>query len=365
MKLNITFLLFLSLLFGFSACKKDKDETYTIPTTYNFENVNYSGQTQRIGMLTEIKEYMATASTGAILDAEAMKAQYANGTTAVWMGSYETSKQLKGKTAPSEQNLFDSFFDSLAVASTSNGMAGSNGQAGLVSSADNSNTYLLSAQGLDYPQLIEKGLMGACLYYQATTIYLGADRMSFDNEIVEEGTGTAMEHHWDESFGYFGVGPTFPTDTDGILFWGKYSNNRNSVLGSNQKIMDAYLKGRAAISNNDLISRDDAILAIRNEWEKVAVGSVIHYLNETIGDNFNDMALRGHFLSEAIGFLYSLKFNEGKVITNATVDQLITLIAGSSDFNNMNLYQTVEANLISAKDQLATIYSFNDIKDQF
>ena len=46
-----------------TSCKKDDDPVidepdYTIPTTYNFDNVSYSGQTQRIGMLTEMKAYM-------------------------------------------------------------------------------------------------------------------------------------------------------------------------------------------------------------------------------------------------------------------------------------------------------------------
>ena len=107
---------------------------------------------------------------------------------------------------------------------------------------------MIGGDGLDHAQLIEKGLMGACLYYQATSVYFGDDRMNVDNEMVEVGEGTEMEHHWDEAFGYFGVPKDFPTSTDGLFFWGSYSNQRNGILESNQKLMDAFLKGRAAIS---------------------------------------------------------------------------------------------------------------------
>ena len=65
MKLQFS-LLFIAGLLAFTSCKKDEDSIeepgFTIPTTYNFENVDYGGQTQRIGMLTELKAYMKSAN---------------------------------------------------------------------------------------------------------------------------------------------------------------------------------------------------------------------------------------------------------------------------------------------------------------
>jgi len=202
------------------------------------------------------------------------------------------------------------------------------------------------------------------LYYQATGVYLEFGKMNVDNETVIEGEGTTMEHHWDEAFGYFGVPTNFPTDADGLVFWGSYSNQRNAILGSNQKLMDALLKGRAAISNKDLEIRDVAIAEARAEWELIAVGSALHYLNDGMA-NFSDMALRSHSLSEAIGFIYSLQFNPVKKITNTEVGELLNLIANSNDFSQMNLYDANVADLEIARNQLADYYNLGTQRADF
>lgn len=370
MKINIVkpaCLMLLALALSIVSCKNDDDmqPSYEIPATYDFENVSYSGQTQRLAMMTEIKSYMATARTaGTVLDAARLQAMYANdAANAQWAGTYEASKQLRSKTFPAAQSDFDALFDALATASQSS-VPGSEGQAGVVQSADKSKQYLLGANGLDHAQVIEKGLMGATFYYQATSVYMGDEKMNVDNETVTPGEGTEMEHHWDEAFGYFGVPVDFPANKDGMAYWGSYSNTVDPVIGSNKKLMNALIKGRAAISNNDLDTRDEAIDEARAAWELISVGAAIHYLNLGLS-NFDDMALRAHALSEGIGFIYALQFNEGKKITNEQVAELLTLVAGSADFSEMNLYQATTAGLQSAKDKLAGYYNLEADKDKF
>ena len=355
----------IALLLGLSCEKEDDQFDYEIPVSYNFENVNYSGQTQRLSMLFELKSYMSTAQTsGVVLDANQMKAMYANdASNANWQGTYEASKQLKGKTFENQQMVFEALIDELAMASQST-VQGSEGVSGVIESLDGAKKYLIGEDGLDHAQLIEKGLMGACFYYQATAVYMGEDRMNVDNETVEPGEGTRMEHHWDEAFGYYGVPKDFPANKDGILFWGSYSDKRDAVLGSNQKLMTAFLKGRAAISNKDLTTRDEAINEARDEWELIAVGSALHYLNESI-ENFEDRALLSHGLSEGIGFVYSLQFNPSKRMTNAQVGELLTLMGGAAKFSEMNLYTVTKENLQAAKDQLAAYYNLEDKKNEF
>jgi hypothetical protein len=349
------------------ACKDGEGypPSYTIPTSYDFENVNYSGQTQRLQMFGELKAYMNSARTNGItLDANRLAGMYANDASlAQWTGTYESSKQLRDKTLSAVQADFDALLAELANASAST-LPGTNGQAGRITSLDGSKTYLVGDDGLDHAQLVEKGLMGACLYYQATSVYLGPDKMNVDNETITPGEGTTMEHHWDEAFGYLGVPVDFPSNTDGLLFWGSYSNQRNDLLNSNQLLMDAFLAGRAAISNNDLIERDKAIETIRTEWERIAVGSVLHYINSGIA-NFDDMALRAHSLSEGIGFLYALQFNTEKSISNDQINELLVLVAGASKLDEMNLYQASTANLQIAKDKLAAYYKLEALKDSF
>ena len=365
---RIFFLSLLTLVFSLSNCSKDDDDntpTYDIPSTYSFENVSYSGQLTRLAMLSELKAYMGTSKTsGVSLDANRLKAMYTNDSAnAAWSVEYDASKQLQNKTFELERTTFLNLFDELATASQST-VVGSKGVSGVIESLDGTKSYLIGDDGLDHAQLIEKGLMGACFYYQATSVYFGDDRMNVDNEVVEPGEGTAMEHHWDEAFGYLGVPIDFPTSTDGVIFWGDYVNKREAVLGNSQSLMNAMLNGRAAISNDDLDARDEAIVEARAEWELVSVASTLHYLNESI-THFDDMAILGHGLSEAIAFTYSLKFNEGKKITNSQVDELLVLMGGANTFDQMNLYNVTIENLQTAKDRLADFYNLADKKDAF
>ncbi|MCB0397818.1 MAG: DUF4856 domain-containing protein [Flavobacteriales bacterium] len=352
----------IGLIVTASSCKKeDPDPTpeetgYTIPTTYAFTNVDHTGQTQRIAMLDELSSYMNTGKiSGTVLDAQKMKDMYANAgnpfSDATLNGS---GKQLKNKTYAADQSLFDSYFDNLALASQST-VAGSNGVAGVVaSSSDASKTYLLDANGIEYNQLIRKGLMGAIFYYQATSYYL-ENIVTDDNNTVTSGEGTAMEHHWDEAFGYFGVPVDFPTNTSDAAYWGSYSNQRDAVLGSNKTMMDAFLKGRAAISNKDYTSRDEAVTTLREMWERICVGSAIHYLNSVKLNLAND-GVRCHELSECLGFIYSLKYNVDRKITDSQITDVLNHIG-------TNLYNVTATDLDNARDLLSTIYGLDDIKN--
>ncbi len=367
----INHLLLLFLAFGvitfFSACNDDDNTpSYDIPTSYNFTNVSYNGQTQRIDMLSAIKTYMATSQQqGIALDANKLLAMYANdAANAGWLNTYDETKQLRSKTLTNVQDNFDALFVELATASQS-ANAGVDGISGVIQSTSNPDkSYLVGDDGLDHAQLIEKGLMGACLYYQATSVYMGSEKMEVDNETVEPGEGTQMEHHWDEGFGYFGVPTSFPADVDGLLFWGSYANKRDALLGCNQKIMNAFLKGRAAISAKDLTARDEAIADARTNWELIAVATALHYLNDG-ATNFEDMALRSHSLSEAIGFIYALQFNETKKITNAQVNELLTTLAGNANFDSMNLYNTSIAKITEVRNALAAYYNLENQKEEF
>ena len=360
-------ILMIALLFlGIVACEEENMEpALEVPETYSFDNVSYDGQIQRLQMLTEMKSYMSTSrQMGVELSAARLRAMYANEAAgANWEKTYSDSKELMNKTFESEQATFFNLFDELAEASESD-QPGSKGVAGVVESNDGNKSYLLGADGLDHAQLIEKGLMGACFYYQATAVYLGEQRMNVDNETVVPGEGTEMEHHWDEAFGYFGVPRDFPQNKDGLAFWGSYSDKRNEVLGSNEKLMDALILGRAAISANDLDTRDEAIVQVREQWELISVGSALHYLNETIA-NFDDMAIRAHALSEGLAFVYSLQFNPAKRINNQQVAELLTLMGGGTSFSDMNLYEVEVADLEEARKKLANYYDLEDEMDLF
>jgi len=353
-----------SLLLGaflLTACNDDPEDeiSYDVPDTYNFENVDYSGQTTRLNMMEEMTAYMKTGNEGAVLDAEKLKNMYANTGDAFDDDALNSaSKDLKTKTFSLDQSLFEEYMDLIAEASQSAGQTGSNGTAGLVTSNDGAKTYLLAANGFEYTQLIEKGLMGACFYYQATAVYLDEERIgsAVDNTEVTDGKGTDMEHHWDEAFGYLGVPADFPSTTEGARFWGKYSNGRDALLGTNEALMDAFTKGRAAISAKDMDTKNEMIPVIRENWEKVAAGTAIHYINSALG-SFSDDALRSHTLSEAYAFTLALKYNPDRIISTEQINEIFELIGD-------NLYEVSSDDLNTAKDKLADWYEMEDIKNE-
>lgn len=359
-------LLAAALFFSVTACNDTDDNAgYDIPDTYTFENVSYDGQLQRLSQLQEMKSYLVTAENdGATLDANRLNAMFANdAANASWDRTYDASKQLKNKTFENEQAWYESLFDKVAAASQSATQTAADGQAGTAVSNDGAKRYLLDANGVEITQLIEKGLMGACFYYQATAVYFGDGKMDVDNQTVVPGEGTAMEHHWDEAFGYFGVPTDFPVTTDGIVFWGKYSNGRDALLGTNNEMMDGFIKGRAAISNGDLETRDEAIEEVRASWEKVSAATAVHYLNAALA-NPDDVARRHHAISEAIAFTYSLQFNPIKAVSNSQVQGWIAQMAGSADVDQMNLYQVTDADLEAVRSAMSTTFGFEDMMSE-
>ncbi|MFK8058287.1 MAG: DUF4856 domain-containing protein [Saprospiraceae bacterium] len=351
MKPLLTLLLLTS--FFFISCGDDDPVTPTleVPTTYTFDNVSYGGQLSRLAQLGELKSYMVTAQSGEALDADRLKAMYANEEGADFSRSYE--KDIRSKTFEIVRENFDTYLELLAQNSTSTTPA-SSGVAGISTSPDGEKNYVLNENGVEYIQIIEKGLMGACFYYQGTSVYLGEDRMNVDNETVEPGEGTAMEHHWDEAFGYFGVATDFPSNTDGVVFWGDYCNDRDADLQTNS-VMDAFLTGRAAISAKNLTVRDEQITTVREKWELVSAATAIHYLNGGLA-NPDDQARRLHAISEAIAFGWSLQFNEATRISRTEVNSWLEGFAGSSVITEMNLYNTTDAQLEEARRVLVEAY---------
>lgn len=291
------------------------DEGYETPTNYSFTDaagnstVDYSGQTDRLNQLSEMVTLMKTGTTTA-LSAQDIKDMFANtGGNGNGLFSFTSSKQLEDKCFSLDVPMFQSWMDDLALASASNGSAASDGQAGVLSTG--TSTYLFDANGKEHVQFIEKGLMGAVFLNQALNEYFGDVKMNVDNtSAVDPSQGkyyTTMEHHFDEAFGYFGVDTNFPTTVPN-RFWGKYCDNQNAALNSNADMMNNFLKGRAAITGKELGDRDQAIAAIRNEWEAISAYQAMAYIDGAIANFGIDDAKFLHELSEAYAFAWNLRY---------------------------------------------------------
>ena len=368
-----TFALFACASLLFSSCEKNEetptttvdDNGYSIPTTYSFSRngattVDFSGQTTRLDMLDELSDYLNQGNSGVTLSSTVMLNMFRNENSPFAEASLNTStKNIASKTFNTDVAVFEQYFLNAAAASISANDTASNGQAGIAYNADLSKKYLVDANGVEWRQVILKHLMGALMYYQATTVYLGEDKIGStvnNTDIVDGKNYTTMEHHFDEAFGYFGVSVDFPTVTTGARYYGNYANKRNAVLGSNAKLMNAFLQGRAAIANSDMAAKESAIATIKTEWELVIAGSAIHYLNEAVA-NFGDDAIRSHVLSECLGFVKSLKYNIDKTISDTDIANVETKIG-------TNFYNVTIADLNNAKATLVTAFGLTAEADQ-
>lgn len=344
-----------------SSCKDNKNDnptpTYDIPTTYNFTNADFSDATIRLGMVTEMSNLMKVATTGT-LDGQALKNMFAN-TSSPFSGAaaaYNTSGlQIKNQSATLLQTDVSNYIDTLVKASKS-GVPASRGVAGVgVSVANPASKYALNGRGANYAQIFNKSIMGGLITYQIVNSMSAAMGSSLDNTTVVAGKGTAAEHNWDIAFGYWGVPVDFPTNKTGAKLWGSYSTQVDSGFHANKILMDAFLKGRAAISNKDNKTRDEQATIILQTMERLTGAAVLQEVKE-IKESLNDNMARNSRLSECYGFVYSLKYNPKRKITDAQIDAILALFPPS--FYDLTLEQ-----VNAIRDAVAKQYDFESVKD--
>ena len=346
-----------------SVAEKDDgkcDYTYDVPSEYVFTDgdgnntVSYSGQTARMDMLSEMVSYLKTANNDAsvTLSASDLLAMYDNSYT----GWSDTSlvgngKQLKSKTALGDagiQSMFEGWMNAAAAATPS------------------SNTsYLQDSSGLEWTQVIEKGLMGACFANQMTSNYL-AGISSDDNSTIEDGKYyTEMEHHWDEAYGYFTDAPDYPTNGTN-RFWGKYANKSylEDNIGSATDIATAFRTGRAAIAAGNTADALAQAEIIKTETKQMVAGMALHYLNDVkaqVASGIADQSSINHSMSEALAFIFGIQFVTDSPDMSfsdvmALISQIEADVAGFSQ-NTMSINAVI--------DQVAAAAGLSDKKDDF
>jgi hypothetical protein len=342
----------------FSSCKKKDDpvpETtynYTVPTVYNFSNVDHKDATAVINAMTAVDNLTKTGTTTNV-DAATLKSMYKGQTGPVNLENLTWSYGAK--------SLIESYFDSIAIASQSyTNSSPSSGVAGVGSytstttvngvTTTKTSYYLLSGRGINYQQLISKAMFGTILYNQITQkLSEQSIGNSVDNNTVYADEGTLMEHHWDEAFGYYGVPDSFPTVITGLKYLGSYSNQVNGGTGANAILMNAFLKGRAAISGKDMATKQAQADIITSEFELMLAAAAIHEINGITG--VTSKARINTLLSESMGLLIGLKYSPRKKITNAQIDKILT-------YYGNNLYDVTQTNLDNIVSELSSIYGF-------
>jgi len=348
------------------------------PNTYAFDRdgnstVSYSGQNERLDMVKTIKTYLVQGDNKEItISAAALNDAYANtGGTGNGFFDFSSTKQLKNKTfAPDLDNNFMEDLFAGAEAVSQSGINASNGVAGFIEREISGKTIMIDANGREFTQSIEKGLMGTVMYNQIYNTYFSDDRTGdqVENTTLREGTNyTDLEHHWDEAFGYFNPPLDFSSGwpearEDEVRFWSDYSNVVDPLIQSNSEIMDAFLKGRTAIVNNDLDGKNTQRAILFEKLELVAAATSIHYINQSLGYiNEGKIGEAFHTLSEAWAFVNALVYNPNRRIS---LDQIENI--KENDFgSDGNFWNVTAADLNRAKTTLVSIFTeLEPVKDQ-
>lgn len=347
---KLFFYLTISSLF-FMSCDKDDDpivdpEPTVAPATYTFlrdgvTTVYYSGQSTRIAMGQEfISALKDESKTEAQLDAMFDHQEGASDFSDTNLNA--SSKNIRSKTAASADLFSSNTTDATAIKNQFDSWISeqvsdvfpywsddaSAGSAGKIQEAGGGSTRYVNGKGLELNQAINKGLIGGLMADQMLNNYLGTavldagtNTVDNDEKTLSDGKNyTTMEHKWDEGFGYlYGAdnqeNPTLGADS----FLNKYLarvEGDPDFQGIAATIYDAFKLGRAAIVNNDYLTRDDQVDIIRENISKVIAIRAIYYLQQGKANLGTDWASAFHDLSEGFGFVYSLQFTR-KPGTNA------------------------------------------------
>jgi len=380
--LNIKQFLFFSIIITlFASCSDDNMNEGPNPTnelenpdSYQFlrdgaSTVSFSGQTERIGMATELVDAMVNFESTEEQLLEMYSNQTASGADANPFSDASlnsSTKSVKSKVAASN-DLFSTnsvesaeikeALESMIKAQVSEVFPNQNelaslGVAGQI--ADGSSVRYVNASGLEYNQAVNKSLIGALMVDQMLNNYLSTSVLDEGSNIEDNNNGiiadgevyTNMEHKWDEAFGYLfgapGADYTDPLNTlGGGAFLNKYLarvEGDEDFKGIANEIFEALKLGRTAIVTKDYDLRDEQADIVIDRISEVIGVRAVYYLqqgkialaNGTLGTAFHD-------LSEGYGFVFSLRFvknsnTDAAIFSKSEVDSFINLLTAGNGF---------------------------------
>ena len=341
---------------GTNPDKEPDPKKYDIPDTYNFDNVDLSRQLTQFEMIDEIKKTIIDAIENKVsINARVLNRMYYNIGTPFNNPNLNASEEsLYTVTDPLRTSFFEFYIADINNASTTGTAA--NNKKGILTSNDNSQTILVDSVGKEYLVMIEKGLMGALFFYQVAQVYTSEAKIGkdVDNKEVIEGKGTQMQYNWDQAFGYFGATIEFPISNSNIRYVAKLSDELDAFLNTNSLLMkEGFIKGRAAINNDDSKGKNEAIASIRKNWELVLAATAIRHLTEA-KKNFEDKALKHHNLTSAWILLWSIQYNpqsNGYFYENAQAEI------------GTNFWNTTIDGIDKAIDILVNAYNLQEVKN--
>ena len=244
--------------------------------------------------------------------------------------------QLKNVTASSRtaaaaetvRTKIESLFTEIETASNSVTEIAAKGKAGKLG------TYLVDAKGIEIIQIIQKSLIGSLQLDYIGNVLLN-DGLDADNHsLVGDKAYTQLEHNWDEAYGFLTLNPIYLKGSTDLAkgttesFGGSYIWEYNKT--GYPKIFPAFLKGRAAIVNNDKAEIEAQATIIRTEFERAIAGAALGYLDKWKDGSLTE-AQRAHAIGEGLGFVYSLRFANLHKVDDKFSDDLLVVLVGSAN----------------------------------
>ena len=395
------FIAVICALVVFSACDDDSvTPGVEAPATYSFERnssttVSFSGQTTRIAMgeelISELTDFDNFTKENLL---EMFRNETASGGDADPFSDTDlnaSTKSIKSKVAASTDFFATNTTEAAAIkadfetwignqvdeVAPNTGVAAEAGKAGQI--ADGTTVRYVSAEGLEYNQLVNKGLIGGLMVDQMLNNYLGTavldagdNQANNDADVLEDGKNyTTMEHKWDEAYGYVygaSVDAANPNATIGEddNFLNKYIarvEGDTDFAGIADEIYNAFKLGRAAIVAKNYTVRDEQAAIIREKISQIIAIRAIYYLQQgknALSNTTPDYGAAFHDLSEGYGFIYSLRFTRNpntneSYFTKAEVDGFLEDLL--SDGAN-GLWNVEAATLDAISTAIAEKFSF-------
>jgi Domain of unknown function (DUF4856) len=232
-------------------------------------------------------------------------------------------------------------------------MLASNGVAGV-----SDRKTLLGAYGIYWRQFFTKTMMGVLIQHQIAEVLL-ADSIS--NPI----SSITKKHAWDQAFYLWCVPGNFPANRTSVKYWGSYTSQIDSGIikpvtsltgiNANPTLLNAFLKGRAALENNDNPTAQAQASIIIHFFETMEAAAALHELNEAKGNIPNGAAAVCGNMSESLGFWTALKFNENKKISDADYQAVLSLYG-------TNFYTITPDGINAIQNKISSIYGWDAIK---
>ena len=146
-----------------------------------------------------------------------------------------------------------------------------------------------------------------------------------------------------------------------MRYWSNYSNTADAALGLNSAIMNAFIKGRTAIINNDQTSLEEARSTLYSQLELIPAAIAVHYINASI-KSFNDGNIGDafHTLTEAWAFTRCLLYHPFRQIDLDVIESILYQDFGT----NGNFWTATSAGIQNAKSKLvASFPALEPVKD--